>query len=97
MMARMNDMSRALQLYLGRGRSSFPCARADRVREVFDDAMLEEISRLVKEMDGLPVDWQTHSLISATTWAEAEIRRRHPELDDEAIADLGWAFSYWHK
>lgn len=93
----MSDVSRALSLYLGRSVSPFPCSRPDDVRSGFGDGMVEKVDRLLNEVGALEVDWKSHSLQSATVWAEAEMRQRHPNLTEAAIADLGWAFSYWNR
>lgn len=93
----MDDLSRALKLYLGRPASPFPSANPEEVRQAFNDKMVAEVSSLLNEVSALEVDWKSHTLVSATKWAEAEMRSRHSHLGDEALADLGWAFSYSNK
>lgn len=56
-----------------------------------------QIDTLFCEIDALKPDWQEHSLQSATRWVEAEMARMHPGLEVEAIACLGWAFSFSNK
>ena len=93
----MDELSRALKLYLGRPASPFPCSQPEDVREAFGDSMLDQVSGLLNDIRVLDVDWSAHTLVSAMDWAEEEMRRRHPNLEKETIADLGWAFSYWNK
>ncbi|WP_158298666.1 hypothetical protein [Sphingomonas psychrotolerans] len=93
----MDDLSRALKIHLGRPESPYPRSRPDEVRQAFNEDMVGNVERLLTEVDALAVDWNSHTLASAMQWVEAEMRRRHPELSSETIADLGWAFSYWNK
>src|SRR4051812_42212948 len=97
----MTDLTRALRLYLCRDTSAFPeenpAAVIDEFGPVHGPALNSEIDTLLREMDVLEPTWANHSLQSATHWAESEMHRRHPELEPEAIADLGWAWSFWNK
>ena len=90
----MDDVCPALALYLGRPASAYQRAQPSKVRNAYGDDMAKRIIELMEELGALAPDWQTHTLQSATLWAEAEMRRRHPSLNDAAIDDLGWAFSY---
>jgi hypothetical protein len=95
----MSDpLSTALRLYTGRGVSAHP--RQDRAA-VLGSAVcrpfLTEIEQLLDEVGELRPDWNGHSLASASEWAKAEIKARHPELADDALDTLAWSFSYDHK
>jgi hypothetical protein len=88
-----NSLAAALRSYTGRGTSPFP--RRD--PRAVAGPVLAEIERLMNEMNELEPDWTSHSLASATAWAEAEMRARHPKLDDDALASLAWCWSYDRK
>lgn len=94
-------LSHALRLYLGRDTHPYPGSHPLAVLEAFgaDRAgkLTSEIEMLLEEVGALRPDWEKFSVSSATRWAEDEMQRRHPELEPEAIAALGWAFSYWNK
>lgn len=83
----------ALRSYTGRGASPFPRRDAGAVAS----PLLADVEKLLAEMNELEPDWTSHSLGSATAWAEAEMRARHPELEDDALATLAWAWSYSRK
>ena len=96
-----NSLSAALRSYTGRGVSSFPRRDPEEVQRAAGstdaDQLLVEIEKLLNEMGELQPDWNSHSLGSATTWAEGEMRARHPELDGDALATLAWSWSYDQK
>jgi hypothetical protein len=93
--------SRAVLLYLSVGRSSYPKHEPEALSTAFDETesaqMGRYVSNLLKEMYAIPLDWHEHTLQSATAFIEAEMGRRHPELSPEAIAALGWDFSFSWK
>ncbi|MEH6660809.1 MAG: hypothetical protein V7679_04085 [Parasphingorhabdus sp.] len=99
--AGMSQLTQALSLYLESATSSWPRCNPEAVINAFGqetgEALNDEIGELLKDLGELQPNWQEHSLQSATKWAEVEILRQHPHLDREATANLGWAFSYWHK
>src|SRR4051794_2923625 len=91
--------SRAVTVYLSVGRSPTPHGDPEYLAEVFGDeakTLLPDVKGLIDEIWSIEVDWTTHTLVSATEMAAAEMRARHPDLSDEAIEALGWFFSYCH-
>lgn len=97
----MNALTRALRLYLECDRSAWPGNNPEAVEVAFGAiagaALNSEVEALLNELGSLQPDWNGASLISATQWAQSEMLQRHPMLEPEAIAALGWAFSYWNK
>ena len=91
------DLSNAVRLYLGYHSAAFPHAYESAVTERYGSDLLIRVESIVRDAGDLQPDWALHSLLSAKEWAEAELKRRHPELDDAAVSALGWAFSYWWK
>jgi hypothetical protein len=90
--------SRAVVVYLSVGRSSFPHCDPEAVIETFGaeaaESLMPYASAVASEVLNIWTDWSTHTLDSAGEEAAAQMRQRHPELDDEAIKALGWHFSY---
>ena len=97
----MTPLTRALELYLGRETSAWPSRNPEAVTSAFGPVRGSErvaaVEALLDEVGGLKPNWQENTLQSATAWAESQIHHRHPELELEAIASLGWAFSFWWK
>jgi hypothetical protein len=92
-----DELGRAVILYLAFGRASWPQHdEAGVVREFGDraPALMEKVALLCDEMGGMPVDWSSHTLASATDMARGEMKHRHPELSEAALDALAWKFSY---
>ena len=90
-------LSRAIIDYLGRGRSPFP--KADEgavVASAGGDAadVLVRVRAAVAEMMAIEVDWSATTLAEGGRKAQAVRAARHPELGDDALAALYWAFTY---
>jgi hypothetical protein len=86
----MNSLTAALRSYTGRDTSPVPLRQPGAVAK----ALLAEVERLVNEMGQIEPDPNLHSLVSALAWAEAEMKARHPELEEDALATLAWSWSY---
>ena len=95
------DISRAVQLYLGYGSASFPQEDARAVTAAFGPELganlLWRAQSVLADAGNLQPDWEAMSLTTAKDWAEGQIRGRHPDLSDAAVSAVGWAFSYWWK
>lgn len=87
----------ALKLYFGDGTSAYPKENPQAVLAEFGPRLLEQVEALAAGISHLRPDWSKHTLASATEWAESEMKRLHPSLDDGSAKTLGWAFSYWNK
>lgn len=95
----MNEsLSDAVIAYLAKGRSPFPRADADAVAPdaapETREALVAEVTAIVDECLGVPVDWSTMSLQEGGRHAQATVAERHPELSPEALEALYWAFTY---
>ena len=97
----MDALTQALRLYLQCDSSAWPERNPEAVEAAFGSIqggeLNAQIEALLDELGSLEPGWNEHSLISATQWAQTEMHQRHPVLEAEAIASLGWAFSYWNK
>jgi hypothetical protein len=92
-----DELGRAVILYLGFSRASWPQHDDAAVVREFGErapALMEKVARLRDEMGGMPVDWSSHTLASATDMARGEMKDRHPELSEAALDALAWEFSY---
>ncbi|MFI6318358.1 hypothetical protein ACIBG8_12600 [Nonomuraea sp. NPDC050556] len=88
-------ISRALVIYLTS--TPWPSRNGEAVAQALGPELLPALDALVQEMVAIPVDWENHTLESGTAWAREEMRRRHPDLTDEAVAALGGYFAYQWK
>ncbi|HEV7278557.1 MAG TPA: hypothetical protein VGN80_19940 [Devosiaceae bacterium] len=94
-----DPINQALTLFTGYGRSRFPRARTADVAAAFGEtsaaelrdrilALYEELKQPLAE----PVGKAGRK--SVTERAVAELHRRHPELDEEGLTVLSWAYSF---
>lgn len=94
-----DPINQALVLFTGYGTSRFPRARTADIAAAFGDSAAMElrgrILLLYEELKQPPVEPAGRtSRKSATELAVAELRPRHPELDEEGLAVLAWAYSF---
>jgi hypothetical protein len=93
-----STVSKALLVYLGTGVTSFPDPNEERLTKEFGADKAEDlaplVAALVEEVRGIKVDWSVHDLQSAGDLAANEMRRRHPELSDEAVGALRGVFTF---
>jgi hypothetical protein len=96
-----DNLNIAIPLFVGYGVTTYPQEDGSRLTARFGNEVglqLEaKVNLLLKEFDALRPDWNVHSLQSGTKWAVGELKRKHPELDSEALAALEWVFSWWWK
>lgn len=94
-----DPINQALALFTGYGKSRFPRARTADVAAVFGEAPAAELrDRILALYEELkqplaePVGKSGRK--SVTERAVAELRRQHPELDEEGLTVLAWAYSF---
>jgi hypothetical protein len=91
-------LSAAVVAYLFHGSVPFPCADEQAVADLHRDQgvaeLVERVRSIDAEMTGYEVDWTRHGFQGGCAEAAATLRARHPELSEEALAALDWAFSY---
>ncbi|NMO32763.1 hypothetical protein HG826_04005 [Streptomyces sp. GMY01] len=88
-------LSRALRVFVTREPHGFPHLDPDRLEREFGDVVAElrpRLEALVTEMVALP--FQGEDLVAGTRAAEAIMSARHPELGPDAVATLGFYYSY---
>ena len=93
-------LSHALIKYIGYKNAKIPQNNASAVASEFcnsADLLIEEINEILNELNSLQPDWELHSLDSAEKWAGRVMKERHPDLDDEALSALQWAFTWWWR
>ena len=96
----MDSLNRAISLYVGWDVSSFPKEDSARVFAAFGsvgDLLVLKVKTLLEELNGFKVDWSKFDLLAGSEWAVAQLRERHPEIDDEGAKALVWIYSWWWK
>jgi hypothetical protein len=95
-----SGLAQALVIYLGFGSAAWPQADKNAIEQEFGDRsnrILDQITAILREAEQFAPDWSTHDLASAKDSAEEQVRIRHPELTEDAIKAVAWAWSYWNK
>ena len=96
----MNAISEAVPLYLGFRKASFPEKDPTRLTPRFGSnapQLERQVKEILAELNKIRPDWNAHDLVSGSQWAVAQLRRSHPELEDEAARALEWAYAWWWK
>ncbi|MBD3214668.1 MAG: hypothetical protein GF311_18805 [Candidatus Lokiarchaeota archaeon] len=92
------DINRAIVLYVGIEKKSFPMVEEKRVFKEFGPKkgkkLLKYVDQIFHELYNIEIDWNEHSLVSATEFVCEEIAKRYPKLSESAIQALGWDYSY---
>jgi len=95
------DISRAVVLVLGYGCASWPQHDEAALAREFDPERVADLARQVDalrtEMAAIEIDWASRTLAQGGDDARAEMRARHPELSDEALDALSWAFTFENR
>lgn len=90
--------SEAIILLLGQGISTHPNRDPQRLTERFGEELgldlVQYSEAVLAELYASSPDWSNDDLHSATERAVVRVRSGHPELSDEALAALGWSFSW---
>ena len=92
-----DKLSQAIIEYLAKGRSPFPRTDEAAVAAFAGDEAIDLLARvraIVDEMMAIEVDWSVSTLSEGGRKAQAQMADRHPELSDDALAALYWAFTY---
>lgn len=94
-------ISLAVVRFLGYGRTTHPDEDSMRLVDEFGaetaSKLEPDVRRLLDDLNNLKPDWSAHSLVTAGAWAKEKMRRGHPELDQEALDALEWAFTWWWR
>lgn len=94
------ELSEAVRIYLGFGSASWPQADSDAIAHRFGDQVDQlsgQIVALLTEAEQFRPNWDEVDLAAATQLAAAHMRKLRPELTDEAIKAIAWAWSYWNR
>ncbi len=98
-MAAVDDaLSRALIVFTQRGNANSPRADGAAVVAEFGSergpALLADVTEIFREADSLAPGLPPLPLPEATRQVKQVMAQRHPELSEEAIAALGWKWSF---
>jgi hypothetical protein len=92
------ERSQAVILFSGKGLSPYPKWDPERVTEHFGEEvgldLVQYVESLLDELYGVQPDWSEGDLVFVTNKAVDRIRKGHPELSEDALAVLGWSFSF---
>jgi hypothetical protein len=92
--------SEAVILFLGKGLNPWLKRKPERLTERFGEEigldLVQYVQTVLDELYGVQPDWSGggDDLVSGTNKAVDRVRENHPELSEEALAALGWSFSY---
>lgn len=93
-----DPINRALIVYTGFGKSPFPRARSGEVASLFGEVAAADLKArilaLYVEMQFPLPDEGKRSKKSVTERAVEQIRLRHPELTEDGLKALAWAYSF---
>lgn len=96
-----NMLSLAVTRFLGYGMATYPDENPARLVDEFGAqaaSKLEmDVRLLLGELNNLKPDWSMHSLASAGAWARNNMHHSHPDLNQEALDALEWAFTWWWR
>lgn len=96
-----NVLSRALVAYLGYGIDRFPKEDMSRLISTFGEELSTklrpQVQEILAELGQLKPNWEVHTLESSGAWAKQEMKKRHPNLDNDALDALGWTFTWWWR
>lgn len=97
----MRNLSKAIEIFLQWGESSFPKENKARVSEIFGPSegleLLACIEVILRKLNEIEPDWSVDNLESAARKAVTTVRQAFPELDDNACLALEWAYTWWWK
>jgi hypothetical protein len=95
------ELSCAVVTYFRGAGRPYPHQSLEAVEEALGTAaatgLRPQLEQLAHEAFTWPVDWDSHDLVSAASAVQQGLAARHPGLDEEALAALGWYFSYAFK
>lgn len=93
-----SELSEALIIYVGWGSSRAPKSDDSRIIERFGPSkgksLLEALDVIFHDVNSMPIDWSTHTLVSAGQAARDHAHRKYPDLSDEALKALEWKFTF---
>lgn len=97
----MNEIDKAIVLYVGWKISPFPKEDESRVLSQFGpdegSILVEEVRSILDELQKSEPDWQKYDLIGASKSAVGQLKLKYPQLGDTATSALEWIYSWWWK
>ncbi len=95
------ELSRAVVTYFRGAGRPYPHQSLEAVGAALGPAaarrLRPQLEHLTQEAFTWPIDWDQHDLVSAARVVQQGLAKRHPELDEKALAALGWFFSFTFK
>lgn len=95
------NLNDAIVRFTGYGKAIHPMENKELVAEIFSSKewpqILERLDSIIGELNQLKPDWSSCSLAQAGKWAKAEMKSKHPELNEDALNALEWTFTWWWR
>lgn len=95
------NINSAVVHYIGYGSENWPRESVARLVEHFGTAeaaiYAPMVQNILKTLNDIPIDWSKNSLIEGTQSACKQMKNLYPELNQEALTALEWAYSWWWK
>ena len=91
------NLSAAIVLYTAYGKALSPRQDREALFNAFDalgNNLAIEVESILKEATDMPVDWHSHSLVSAGKLVRAKMQERHPNLSIDALNAIEWKFTF---
>ncbi|MGQ0659400.1 hypothetical protein [Sphingosinicella sp.] len=97
----MDELNKAIGLYVGWGIDPYPKEDETRVLDYFGSEKGRDLSQEVKviltRLQNIKPDWNRHDLAGAGSWAADEVARSLNTLNEEGKAALAWIYTWWWK
>lgn len=93
-----DQVSTAIIVWTGWGRSSWPTRENDAVTRKFGHAqgseILDRVLELANDFDRSSARFEYEDLTSMGQHAAADFRARHPDIGEDAVRALAWCYTY---
>lgn len=93
----MININNALCDFLDYGHSIYPKERMEFVREKYGDKVAAQVDQLVQETEKLIKESPQMSINEILNSKKQELINKNPQLEENGLNCLIWAFSYWYK
>jgi hypothetical protein len=96
-----NILSKAMPCLLGYGYTPYPQQGKGRLGSVFGVELAEQIEptldQILTKINDRWLDWNARKPDNSCTMAKEEARSMYPELSEEALVAIEWAFTWWNR
>ena len=90
-----------LPCFLGYGYTPYPQESKDRLASVFGVELAEQVvpalDQILEKINKRWFDWKARRPDNSCTVAKEEVRSMYPELSENALVAIEWAFTWWNR